>query len=88
HESQSAVLPSKMTLTLSPLAGGQTRLIMDVSYRFLPQLGFISRAFERLVMNRVLSGVIHQNQVNLDRYLQRTVFPGVVAGSAVMLSVE
>lgn len=68
HESKSAALPSKMALTLSPTPEG-TRLHMAVEYRFLPRLGFISRIFESLVMNRVLTGVLRQNQANLNTYL-------------------
>ncbi|MBI5667702.1 MAG: SRPBCC family protein [Chloroflexi bacterium] len=70
HESQTAALPSRMTLTLTPAPEG-TRLHMAVEYRFLPRLGVISRILESLVMNRVLTGVLRQNQANLNAYLTR-----------------
>ncbi|MBZ0307319.1 MAG: SRPBCC family protein [Anaerolineae bacterium] len=68
HVSESASLPSTMTLTLTPLPEG-TRLVMQVEYRFLPRLGFFSRWLEKLLMNRVLKQVIQQNQASLNRYL-------------------
>ena len=73
HVSSSANLPSTMTLTLTPEETG-TFLHMTVAYRFMPRLGVISRVLERLVMNRVLSGIVRQNQQNLNAYLsQRSV---------------
>ncbi len=69
HESKSKVLPTTMTLTLTPETDG-TRLHMRVDYRLLPRLGIVSRALERLLMNRALSGVLKQNQTNLDAYLR------------------
>ena len=68
HVSKSKVLPTTMRLSLAPASEG-TRLRMIVEYRFLPGLGIISRVFEHVVMNRLLSSVIKQNQANLDRYL-------------------
>lgn len=70
HESDSRMLPSRMTLRLSPAEGG-TALHMAVDYRALPQLGAFSRLLEHLVMNRVLAGVLRQNQAQLDQYLAR-----------------
>lgn len=73
HVSSSATLPSTMTLLLTPEEGG-TRLQMTVAYRFMPRLGVVSRLLERLVMNRVLSSIVRQNQQNLNTYLsQRSV---------------
>ena len=57
-----------MTLLVSPDTNG-TRLQMTVAYRFMPRLGVVSRVLERLVMNRVLSGIVRQNQQNLNAYL-------------------
>jgi uncharacterized protein YndB with AHSA1/START domain len=68
HESESTMLPSKMTLSLSPAPEG-TRLKMTVEYRFLPRLGPISRLLENLLMNRMLSQVLKQNQTGLNAYL-------------------
>lgn len=70
HQSQSAALPSTMTLNLSPTAEG-TRLQMIVEYRFLPRLGPVSRFLEGLLMNRLLKQVLRQNQANLNKYLGR-----------------
>jgi uncharacterized protein YndB with AHSA1/START domain len=70
HESVSSVLPSRMTLSLSPSTEG-TRLRMAVEYRFLPRLGLVSRVLEALLMNRMLAGVLKQNQVSLNAYLTR-----------------
>jgi hypothetical protein len=44
---------------------------MSVEYRFLPRLGPLSRLWENLVMNRILSGVLKQNLGNLKDYLGR-----------------
>lgn len=74
HVSKSAVLPSTMALNLTPVAEG-TRLHMEVMYRFLPQLGFISRWFESAVMNRALQKVLLQNQANLNAYLTQRYEP-------------
>ena len=68
HESESAVLPSKMTLNLSSTPEG-TRLQMAVEYRFLPRLGPVSRLLEGLLMNRMLRQVLKQNQASLNDYL-------------------
>lgn len=74
HVSASAVLPTTMTLTLTPVPEG-TRLHMEVMYRLLPQLGIISRIFEALVMNRALHKVLLQNQANLNAYLAQRYEP-------------
>jgi hypothetical protein len=68
HESESTLLPSKMTLNLSPAPEG-TRLQMAVEYRFLPQLGPVGRFLEALLMNRMLKQVLKQNQASLNAYL-------------------
>jgi uncharacterized protein YndB with AHSA1/START domain len=68
HESGSRTLPSKMTLTLTPTAGG-TRLQMTVEYHFLPRLEPVGRLLEKLLMNRMLAQVIAQNQAHLNTYL-------------------
>ena len=68
HESESTTLPSTMILNLSPVPDG-TQVEMIVHYRFLPRLGLVSRAFEGLVMNRLLKRVLRQNLTNLDDYL-------------------
>jgi uncharacterized protein YndB with AHSA1/START domain len=70
HKSESTSLPTQMTLNLSPAAEG-THLQMIVEYRLLPRLGVISQLFERLVMNRLLAGVVKQNQANLDQHLRQ-----------------
>lgn len=69
HVSESANLPSTITLTLTPTPEG-TQLVMQVEYRFLPRLGIVSRWLEKLLMNRVLKQVIQQNQASLNRYLK------------------
>ncbi len=69
HVSDSAVLPSKMVIVMAARAEG-TRVRMSVEYRFLPKWGVVSRIFERLVMNHVLSSVLRQNMEQLNRYLQ------------------
>jgi len=69
HLSDSAVLPSRMTLSLTQEAKN-TCLKMTVEYRFMPRWGIISRVFERLVMNHLLKSVLGQNLNHLDRYLQ------------------
>lgn len=74
HVSDSAVLPTTMTLTLTPVPEG-TRLNMEVMYTFLPQLGLFSRWFEGAVMNRILNQVLRQNQANLDVYLTQRYEP-------------
>jgi uncharacterized protein YndB with AHSA1/START domain len=68
HESESTTLPSTMTLNLSPVPDG-TQVQMIVHYRFLPRLGAVSRAFEGLVMNRLLKRVLTQNLTSFDAYL-------------------
>lgn len=68
HESKSASLPSKMTLTLTP-SGNGTLLKMVVDFQFMPQWGLIGRTLERLLMQRALKGVLIQNMAELDRYL-------------------
>jgi uncharacterized protein YndB with AHSA1/START domain len=68
HESESASLPSKMTLKLTPVDDG-TQLYMSVDYRLLPRLGLLGRALESLMMNQLMKEVISQNQVSLDAYL-------------------
>jgi uncharacterized protein YndB with AHSA1/START domain len=70
HESRSPVLPSTMTLALTPDAGG-THLSFTVDYRFLPRLGPVSGLFERVVMNRMLGQVLKQNLAGLDAYLRK-----------------
>jgi uncharacterized protein YndB with AHSA1/START domain len=70
HVSSSAVLPTTMEITLTPVPEG-TRLHMGVRYRLLPQLGFLSRIFEAAVMNRLLSQVLGQNQANVDVFMAR-----------------
>ena len=70
HESESATLPSKMTLNLSPAPEG-TRLQMIVEYRFLPWLGPVSRLIEAVLMNRLLKGVLRRNLANLNEYVAR-----------------
>ena len=70
HESESATLPSKMTLTLAPTPEG-TRLTMSVDFHFLPRLGPVGRLLENLLMNRMLGQVIAQNQAQLNVYLKR-----------------
>src|SRR5947207_1490620 len=60
HVSDSVVLPTMMTIIVTPRAEG-TCVKMSVEYRFLPQLGFVSRAFETLVMNHLLKSVLGQN---------------------------
>lgn len=70
HVSESAALPTTMTLSLSPVPEG-TRLHMLVEYRFMPRLGLFSRLVEAVMMNRALGGVLRQNQANLNAYLQR-----------------
>ncbi len=70
HVSESASLPSTMTLTLTPTVEG-TRLVMQVEYRCLPRLGLLSRWLEKLLMNQVLKQVIQQNQASLNRYLSQ-----------------
>ena len=69
HVSDSAVLPSKMVIVMAARAEG-TRVRMSVEYRFLPKWGIVSRIFERLIMNYVLSNVLRQNLGQLNRYLQ------------------
>lgn len=69
HKSDSASLPSTMTLTLTPTPEG-THLRMTVDYRFLPRLGAFSRLLEKLLMNRLLQHVIQQNQANLNQSLK------------------
>lgn len=68
HESESAALPSKMTLNLSPSPTG-THVVMTVDYQFLPRLGPVGRLLERVLMNRLLRQVLQQNLLNLDAYL-------------------
>ena len=68
HVSDSSTLPSKMTIVFAPRTGG-TRVKMSVEYRFLPRLGIISRAFEALVMNFVLSSVLRKNLKGLNNYV-------------------
>jgi uncharacterized membrane protein len=68
HVSDSITLPSKMTIVFAPRAES-TRVKMSVEYRFVPRLGIISRAFEALVMNRVLSSVLRRNLKGLNAYL-------------------
>ncbi len=75
HESDSTTLPSRMILNLSPTPEG-TRLQMIVEYRLLPRLGPVSRLLENLLFNRLLAGVLRQNQANLNAYLSRK--PGQV----------
>lgn len=70
HESESTMLPSRMILNLSPTPEG-TRLQMIVEYRLLPRLGPVSRLLENLLFNRLLAGVLRQNQANLNAYLSR-----------------
>ncbi len=69
HMSNSDGLPSTMTLSLSTTPEGSL-LKMTVDYQFMPQWGAISRAFESLVMNRMLKSVLKQNMSHLDSYLQ------------------
>lgn len=69
HESQSRVLPSAMTMTLTAIPEG-ARLDMAVNYRFLPRFGVVGRLLEKWVMNRLLAQVLKQNQVNLNVYLR------------------
>lgn len=76
HVSSSAMLPTTMELKLTPVPEG-TRLQMEVMYRLLPQLGFLSRIFEAAVMNRLLAQILRQNQANLDVYLARQLAPEV-----------
>ena len=71
HVSESAALPSTMTLALAP-AGTGTRLTMSVEYRLLPQLGPIGRLLERVLMNRLLGQVLRDNQLGLERHLAAT----------------
>jgi carbon monoxide dehydrogenase subunit G len=80
HVSGSRVLPTTMTLGLSPADGG-TRLVMIVEYAFLPQLGVVGRWLERVLMNRMLGQVIAQNQAQLAAYLrgQQPVATGIHA---------
>lgn len=70
HVSQSSLIPSTLTLELSPHADG-TQLQMHMDYRFLPRLGPLSRWLEGAVMNRLIRRVIAQNLRNLDAYLRR-----------------
>lgn len=72
HESESATLPSKMTLNLTPDPEG-TYLEMIVEYRLLPRLGVVSRLLEQGLMNRMLKQVLTQNQAHLDAYLTQQV---------------
>jgi len=72
HLSDSHILPSLMTLNLSP-AGEYTHLTMTVEYRFMPRWGAVSALFERLVMNRMLKSVLTQNMTQLERYLQKEI---------------
>jgi len=79
HESESASLPSKMTLNLLPAPDGSTYLQMIVEYQFLLRLGLIGRVLEGLLMNRLLKQVLRQNQANLNAYLRRPVKPKAVS---------
>ncbi|MBZ0300201.1 MAG: SRPBCC family protein [Anaerolineae bacterium] len=72
HESDSAALPSKMTLNVSPDPEG-TYLEMIVEYRLLPRLGVVSRLLEQVLMNRMLKQVLKQNQANLNAYLTQQI---------------
>ncbi len=69
HISASAGLPSTMTLTLVATPDG-TYVQFKVDFRFMPRWGFASRLFERVVINKVLSGLLLQNLQQLDRYLK------------------
>lgn len=70
HVSDSAVLPSTMTLSLSPAPEG-TLLTMGVEYRFLPWLGGFSRLLESVLMNRLLAQVLRENEASLEAYLSK-----------------
>ena len=72
HVSESINLPSTMALTLQPM-NGKTRVTFAVEFRFMPRYGQVSRLFERVVMNKVLKGVLRQNLGQLDRYLRHQV---------------
>lgn len=69
HISESAGLPSRMTLILTPAVGG-THVQFNVEFRFMPRWGIVSRIFERVIMGKVLSGVLRQNLSQLDKYLK------------------
>jgi uncharacterized protein YndB with AHSA1/START domain len=71
HESESATLPSKMTIKLTPAPEG-THLHMIVEYQFLPRLGAFGRLLENVLMNRLIKQVLTQNQTSLDVYLGRS----------------
>lgn len=70
HESESALLPSRMTINIKSVLFG-TEVEMIVEYRFLPKLGIISRVFESWVMNRALPQVLKQNLLQMEAYLQQ-----------------
>jgi uncharacterized protein YndB with AHSA1/START domain len=68
HVSASAVLPSKMTLNLSPANQG-TALTFVVEYQLLPKWRAVGRLLERLLMNRMIKSVLKQNIARLNVYL-------------------
>lgn len=70
HVSDSAALPSKMTLIVNPTENG-THVGMIVEYHFLPQLRGAGLILEELVMNRLLKGVLEQNLNSMNDYLQQ-----------------
>lgn len=70
HESASKIIPTTLILSVAPAPRG-TRVTLTFEYRLLPQLGPVGRLLERLVMNRLINHVAHQNLVQLDAYLQQ-----------------
>jgi hypothetical protein len=70
HVSESSVLPSTMILTITPEGAG-VRFEQIVEYRFLPQLGPLSRLLEKAVMNRLLKLAFKQIQANLKTYIEQ-----------------
>jgi hypothetical protein len=68
HESESSIIPTRMTLNLSPVTEG-THVQMIVEYQFLPRLGLIGRALQALVMNHLIRQVLRQNLAGLNAYL-------------------
>jgi len=70
HMSDSANLPSTMTLGMASVAEG-TRLTMTVDFHFMPRWGVVGRILEALVMRHMIKGVLRQNMSHLNTYLQQ-----------------
>ncbi len=69
HISESASLPLKMTLNLSPTSQG-TFLEMSVEFQFMPRWGVLGQFLETLLMKHLLRSVLTQNIDRLNKYLQ------------------